>query len=67
MLFTPIAVEDNDDDEYTCTALVAPETDIPMTEDEQARQRAWDALQATPSYCEENARQFAQGGYIHHE
>jgi hypothetical protein len=65
MLFAPIAVPDDSDAEYTVTPLVEPGTPIPMTEDEQALCRAWDALQATPSYVEQNARQFAQGGYIH--
>lgn len=32
MLFTPIAVPGDDDQEYTCTALVDPGTQIPMTE-----------------------------------
>lgn len=34
-IFTPIAIEDNDDQEYTCTALVAPGTAIPVTDEEQ--------------------------------
>lgn len=34
-------------------------TPVEIVEDAQSLQRAWDALQSVPSYCEENARQFA--------
>lgn len=56
-----------DNEAYTCAPSgnvpVATATlPMPMLEEEAALCRAWDALQAVPSYCEENARSFAQEG-----